>query len=157
MAQKLDLKKTLKEFYQPPVGKFVSVDMPELQFIMVDGAGDPNTVPAYRKALEALYSVSYAMKFASKNSLHLDYVVPPLEGLWWADDPADFVARNKDRWKWTIMIMVPNFVTREMFQAAKEKAVQKLGALPESLRFLGLCEGQCMQTMHIGSYDEEGP
>ena len=157
MVQKLDFKKTLKEFYQPPVGRFVHVDLPELQFVMVDGAGDPNTVQAYRDALEGLYSVSYAMKFASKNALDRDYVVPPLEGLWWADDPADFVARNKGAWKWTMMIMVPDFVTGEMFEAAREKAVQKVGTLPKTLRFEAFREGHCLQTMHIGSYDEEGP
>ena len=157
MASKLDFKKVLKEFYQPPVGKFVNVDLPEMQFVMVDGAGDPNTVQAYQDALQSLYSVSYAMKFASKNTLNRDYVVPPLEGLWWADDPADFVARNKDAWKWTMMIMVPDFVTEKVFEAARKKAGQKLGGLPQTLRLESFCEGACLQTMHIGSYDQEGP
>ena len=157
MAEKLDYKKTLKAFFQPPVGAFVEVDLPEMRFVMVDGTGDPNTAAAYRAAVEWLYSVSYAMKFSSKNELDRDYVVPPLEGLWWADDPADFVLRNKERWNWTMMIMVPDFVTQEMFSAAREKAEQKLGTAPETARLTSYREGRCLQTMHIGSYDDEGP
>ncbi len=157
MSEKLDFKKELKQFYQPPPNEFVEIEMPELRFVMIDGEGDPNTVEAYPRALEWLYSTSYAMKFSSKNILKRDYVVPPLEGLWWADDPADFVARNKDAWKWTMMIMVPDFITEEMYGAAVEKTMEKLGTAPSSLRLRSLCEGLCLQTMHIGSYDDEGP
>lgn len=157
MAKKLDFKNKLKVFFQPPVGKFVDVNLPEMRFVMVDGTGNPNTTAAYREALEWLYSVSYAMKFASKEELNRDYVVPPLEGLWWADNPADFVLRNKDAWNWTMMIMVPDFVTQEMFATASEKTAQKLSAPPRTFRFSVLREGRCLQTMHIGSYDEEGP
>lgn len=157
MAKKLDYKNEMKAFFQPPVGRFVDVELPEMRFVMVDGAGNPNTTAAYREALEWLYSVSYAMKFASKGKLDRDYVVPPLEGLWWADNPADFVLRNKDGWNWTMLIMVPDFVTQEMFAAASEKTAQKLGTPPRTFRFALLREGRCLQTMHIGSYDDEGP
>ncbi len=157
MAKKLDYKKEMKTFFQPPVGRFVDVDLPEMRFVMVDGAGNPNTAVLYRAALEWLYSVSYAMKFASKDKLDRDYVVPPLEGLWWAVDPADFVRRNKEAWNWTMLIMVPDFVTEEMFTAAREKTEKKLGVPPRTLRFASLREGRCLQTMHIGSYDNEGP
>ncbi|MFV0382671.1 MAG: GyrI-like domain-containing protein [Paracoccus sp. (in: a-proteobacteria)] len=157
MPEKLDFKKILKPMFRPPVGEFVEIELPEMRFIMVDGAGDPNTAAAYRAGLEWLYSVSYAMKFAAKNTLGRDYVVPPLEGLWWADDPADFVRRNKDAWYWTMMIMVPDFVTEEMFVAAREKTMPKLGAVPDSFRLASMHEGRCLQTMHIGSYDTEGP
>ncbi|NNE52119.1 MAG: hypothetical protein HKN30_06920 [Sulfitobacter sp.] len=157
MSAKLDFKKELKQLYQPPSTKFVDIEVPELTFVMVDGEGDPNTADAYPKALEWLYSTSYAMKFSSKNSLDLDYVVPPLEGLWWADNPADFVARNKAAWKWTMMIMVPEFVTDDMYATATEKAMAKLGTPPSTLRLESFCEGLCLQTMHIGSYDDEGP
>lgn len=157
MSAKLDFKKEMKQFYQAPPAEFVEVEVPELRFVMVDGEGDPNTAEAYGRALECLYATSYAMKFASKNTLKRDYVVPPLEGLWWADDPADFVTRNKAAWKWTMMIMVPDFVTQDIYGAATEKAQAKLGALPESFRLETLCEGLCLQTMHIGSYDDEGP
>ncbi len=157
MAKKLDYKKEFKSLFQPPVGHFVEVDVPEMRFVMVDGQGDPNKAAAYRKALEWLYSVSYSMKFSSKSELERDYVVPPLEGLWWADDPADFILRNKDLWNWTMMILVPDFITEEMFAAAQNKAAQRLGTLPTTARFAPFNEGRCLQTMHIGSYDDEGP
>ncbi len=157
MPAKLDFKKELKQFYQPPSTEFVEVELPEFRYVMVDGAGDPNTDAAYQRALEWLYSTSYAMKFASKVSLDRDYVVPPLEGLWWADDPADFVTRNKAAWKWTMMIMVPDFIPDEVYAAAKDKAMAKLGEPPSSFRLEMLREGRCLQRLHIGSYDEEGP
>ncbi|PJE35848.1 hypothetical protein CVM52_15085 [Pseudooceanicola lipolyticus] len=157
VAKKIDFKKERKTLFQPPVGDFVEVDVPAMRFVMVDGNGDPNTVTSYREALEWLYTVSYAMKFAAKNEFDRDYVVPPLEGLWWAEDPADFILRNKDRWSWTMMILVPDFVTEEMFCTARDKAAQKLGSAPKTSRLASLAEGRCLQTMHIGSYDDEGP
>lgn len=157
MIEKTDLKKSMKPFFQPPADRFVEVDLPEMRFVMVDGAGDPNTVAAYKRAVEWLYSTSYAMKFLAKETLKRDYVVPPLEGLWWADDPKDFAKRNKDAWLWTMMIMIPEFVPSQMFAAAREKASKKLGEPPKTLRVASLHEGLCLQTMHIGSYDEEAP
>ncbi len=157
MAKKLDYKRELKALFQPPVGHFVEVDVPEMRFVMVDGEGDPNTAPAYRQALEWLYSVSYAMKFSSKSELDRDYVVPPLEGLWWAEDPADFILRNKERWSWTMMILVPDFTTEDVYSAAREKVARKLSTPPKTSRLASLNEGRCLQTMHIGSYDDEGP
>lgn len=154
--EKIDFKKTLKALYSAPAGKFVAVDVPPMQFVKVDGAGDPNCVPDYGEALGWLYSTSYAMKFASK-ALGRDYVVPPLEGLWWADDPAAFAARHKDQWQWSMMILVPDFVSAEMFEEARRKAAAKLGKAPVSLRLERLVEGPSLQTLHIGSYDAEGP
>src|SRR5687767_8715021 len=104
---KVDLKKSLKALFTAPVAEFVPVDVPELQFIKVDGQGDPNQAPAYRSALEWLYSVAYAAKFGAKAKLRRDFVVPPLEGLWHADDPSSFVERRKSEWHWTMMIMLP--------------------------------------------------
>ncbi len=154
---KIDFKKALKTLYDAPKGRFAKVDVPMLRYVMVDGEGDPNTAPAYKAAIEWLYPVSYAMKFASKRELGKDYVVPPLEGLWWADDPADFVARRKDRWRWTMMIMVPDFVGPDLYEAALVKARTKLGEPPDTLRLESLTEGLSLQTLHIGSYDDEGP
>ena len=153
---KIDFKKTLTALYTAPADRFVALDVPSLTFVKVDGAGDPNTAPAYKQAIEWLYPVSYALKFAAKG-IGKDYVVPPLEGLWWADDPADFVARRKDRWRWTMMIMVPNFIERPFFQAAVEKTKKKLGDAPPSLRLEPLAEGRALQILHVGSYDDEGP
>ncbi len=153
---KTDFRKTLTALYTAPAGRFVEIDVPPLGFVKIDGAGDPNTVPAYRQAIEWLYPVSYAMKFAAK-AIGRDYVVPPLEGLWWADDPADFVARRKERWRWTMMIMAPDFIERATFEAAVDKTKKKLGDAPSSLRLEALVEGKSLQTLHVGSYDDEGP
>lgn len=155
--EKIDFRKALKPLYSPPAGEFALVDVPPMQFVKVDGEGDPNTAPAYRSALEWLYGVSYAMKFAAKAALGRDYVVPPLEGLWWADDPKSFITREKDRWRWTMMIMVPDFVTRNIFENAVTRTGGKLGRPPQSLRLEPYSEGRSFQTLHLGSYDEEGP
>ena len=155
--EKIDFKKSFPGLYKPPVDRFVSVDVPMMQFVKVDGRGDPNKAPAYKQAIEWLYSVSYATKFAAKAAKGKDYVVPPLEGLWWADNPADFVARRKERWRWTMMIMAPDFIDMMLFDAAVEKAVKKLGAAPGSLRLERLEEGAVLQILHVGSYDDEGP
>lgn len=155
--QKIDFKKSLKPLYTPPAGTFVPVEVPQMQFVKVDGEGDPNVVGAYRFAVEWLYSVSYAMKFAAKVALGKDYVVPPLEGLWWADDPKAFISRDKDQWRWTMMIMVPDFVTRDLFDKAVAKTSAKFGQPPRSLRLESYDEGLSLQTLHVGSYDDEGP
>jgi len=156
--QKIDFKKTLRALFNPPQDRFVEIDVPQLRFVKVDGAGDPNVVPAYQTAVQWLYSTSYAMKFACKQTLGQDYVVPPLEGLWWADDPQAFAARQKDLWHWTMMIMVPDFVAPVMFEEAVTKASEKFDAQPPpSLRFEEYAEGKSLQTLHRGSYDDEGP
>lgn len=155
--EKIDFKKSLKPLYNPPVDTFVPVEVPKMQFVKVDGKGDPNTASTYRSALEWLYGVSYAMKFAGKAALGKDYVVPPLEGLWWADDPKDFIARRKDRWSWTMMIMAPDFIIRKMFESAVERTGKKLGKAPKSLRLESYDEGLSLQILHLGSYDDEGP
>jgi hypothetical protein len=156
--EKFDIKKVCKTLYGAPIGEFAVIDVSPLDYFMGDGAGDPNTASEYKAAVEALYAVSYTLKFMSKAALRRDYVVPPLEGLWWSDDMADFVARRKDRWRWTMMIAVPDFIEAAMAREAIVKAIQKkqLPALP-GLRFERLQEGQAVQTLHIGAYDDEGP
>lgn len=155
---KVDFKKELKELYSPPK-KFVIVDVPEMQFLMVDGHGDPNVAQEYQDALEALYAVAYKIKFMSKVQLGKDYVVPPLEGLWWAEDMETFTSnRDKSQWDWTMMIMTPEWIDGEMFTGALE-AVRK-GKNPsalEKVRIESYQEGLSVQIMHTGSYDEEGP
>lgn len=155
---KTDFKKTL-DSYQAKHGEFRTLEVPVMQYLMVDGHGDPNSVSEYKDALETLYPVAYALKFASKNDLDQDYVVPPLEGLWWAEDMNTFTsARDKSQWDWTMMIMTPDWITYDMFEAAIEKVKAK-GA-PRSIdkvRLAALDEGTCVQTLHIGSYDDETP
>ncbi|GLI93928.1 GyrI-like domain-containing protein [Methylocystis echinoides] len=154
---KIDFKKIHPELYRPSAKDFALIDVPAMQFVMVDGLGNPNSAPSYARAIEWLFSVSYAMKFAARASLKTDYVVPPLEGLWWADDPADFAARRKERWRWTMMVMAPDFLTRAMFKAAMEKTEKKRGAPPKSLRIEEYAEGRAFQILHIGGYDDEDP
>ena len=131
---KLDRRKLHKALFAPPAGLFVLVEVPVFQFVKVDGRGDPNTAAAYREAVEWLYSVSYGMKFAAKSDGH-DYVVPPLQGLWWADDLSVFTTGDRDAWRWTMMIMAPDFVDGRHYEAGLAKAAKKLsGASDAALR-----------------------
>jgi len=155
--EKIDFKKTMKALFQPPAGKFSLVEVPRMRFLKVDGKGDPNTAPDYARAVEWLYSVSYPVKFASKKDLGKDYTVPPLEGLWWAEDMSAFVAGDRSNWLWTMMIMQPDWITQEMIDAGIAKAAGKLGDPPASLRLEDYDEGLSVQIMHIGPYSAEAP
>lgn len=149
MTDKVDVKKSL-DSYRARQGEFRLVEVPDLQYLMVDGHGDPNSSPDFARAVEALYPAAYTLKFASKRDLGRDYVVPPLEGLWWADDMASFTAaRDKSRWDWTLMILVPDWLDGELVGAAIEKA----GAA--DVRLGTLSEGLCVQTLHVGAFDDE--
>jgi len=117
--EKIDIKKELKHLYQPSAKEVVQVDVPPMNYLMIDGDGDPNNSQAFSDAVEALFAVSYAVKFMIKKSpLALDYGVMPLEGLWWVDDMSKFSIEDKSNWKWTLMIMQPDFVTKEMIDSA---------------------------------------
>ncbi len=154
---KVDFKKTLKHLYIPPK-KFVTVEVPAMQFLMVDGHGDPNTSQEYIDAIEALYGVAYKMKFISKKILEKDYIVPPLEGLWWAEDMQTFMTREKSAWDWTMMIMTPDWISNEIFSDAVEQVRKsKNPSALEKVRLERYHEGLSVQIMHIGSYDGEGP
>ncbi|MEV5002185.1 GyrI-like domain-containing protein [Nocardioides sp. LML1-1-1.1] len=126
---------------------------------MVDGQGDPNTAPEYADALAALYPVAYTLKFASKRELDRDYVVPPLEALWWSDDMATFTtARDKSRWSWTAMLMVPDWVPAAAYDEALAQVARKgAPAALDEVRRETLHEGRCVQTLHVGPYDDEAP
>jgi len=155
---KVDFKKEYKGLFSPP-REFVFLEVPEMQFLMVDGHGDPNVAQEYQEAVEALYAVAYKIKFASKKQLGRDYVVPPLEGLWWAEDMGAFTtARDKSKWDWTMMIMTPEWISQEMYADAVEQVRQgKHPAALEKVRLERYNEGLSVQIMHIGSYDDEGP
>lgn len=155
MTAKIDFKRDL-DCYKAKRDTPQIVQVPDLQYLMLDGHGDPNT-PAFAEATATLYPVAYKLKFASKMNLDRDYVVMPLEGLWWADDMESFTtARDKKRWDWTLMIMSPDWITEDMFT----EAVEQVGAKDrptrlDDLRLETLAEGLCVQTLHIGSYDDE--
>lgn len=156
LMDKIDYKKTL-DCYQAKHKKFRIVDVPQLQYLMVDGHGDPNTSQAFSDAISAVYPVAYKLKFASKLEPGKDYTVLPLEGLWWSDNMETFTsARDKSQWDWTLMIMQPAWITQEMFKAAVQKVAEKdPKACLARVRLEALDEGQCVQTLHIGSYDDE--
>ncbi len=156
---KVDLKKEVKHLYNPSSKEVLIVDVPKMSFLMIDGVGNPNTAQEYKDAVEALYAVSYALKFiVKKGESGIDYGVMPLEGLWWADDMSQFSVDNKDIWKWTSMIMQPEYVTKGIFDRAIEQ-VKKKKQLPalSKLRFESYHEGLAVQTMHLGPYSAEGP
>lgn len=155
---KIDLKRELKALYKPSAKEVVEVDVPAFDFLMVDGEGDPNKAASYKEAVEALYSVSYTVKFALKRDKALDYVVMPLEGLWWADDLASFNRDERDRWKWTMMIRQPPEASVPLVQSAIAR-VQARKGLPalRRIRLERFEEGRSAQTMHIGPFSDEGP
>ena len=154
---KLDYKKDLKHLYFPPQGKFTVVDVPSMNFLMIDGHGDPNHSLQYQQVVEALYSLSYSLKFALKPQ-GVEYSVAPLEGLWWMEDMREFSMLTKDRWDWRMMIMQPQPVTAELV-ARMTAEVQRKKDLPalEGLRFEAYEEGLAMQVMYLGAYADEGP
>lgn len=156
VATKLDLKKELKAFYNPSAKAPGLVEVPPINFIMVDGEGSPAS-EAYANAVGALYAVAYTLKFALKaKGKTPDFGVMPLEGLWWSDDMDDFVNGRKDRWKWTAMIAMPDFVTTADVDDAKTAAAKKKD-LPsvDQLRFERFHEGPAAQIMYFGPYSDE--
>jgi hypothetical protein len=157
-VDKIDLKGELKTLYRPSAKVVVEVDVPAFNFLMVDGNGNPNISEKYKEAVEALYSVSYTIKFALKREKALDYVVMPLEGLWWADDLTSFNRDEKDNWKWTMMIMQPPEASKQMVQSAITSVQDKKRLLGlKGIRFEQFKEGRCAQIMHIGPFSAEGP
>lgn len=157
--EKIDLKKKLKHLYQPSDKEVVQVDVPTMNYLMVDGEGDPNTSEAYADAVETLFAVSYSVKFmVKKGASAIDFGVMPLEGLWWTDDVSKFSRKDKSNWKWTMMIMQPDFVTKEMVDNAIAEVRKKknLDAISK-VRFEALSEGKCAQILYVGPFTEEGP
>jgi hypothetical protein len=157
-----DLVKLHRSLYSPSAKHPAIVEVPGLAFLMVDGRGDPNASEAYDQALEALYSVAYTLKFSLKKAdPERDFKVAPLEGLWWGDAAAPSMAelqRERDAWNWTMMIAVPDEVTKGEVAAAADAAARRR-ELPaaELLRLQRLEEGLAAQIMHLGPYAEEAP
>jgi len=157
--EKLDLKKKWKQLYQPAAGAIAAVDVPPLNYLMVVGHGDPNTEPAFAQAAEALYALSYTLKFSLKKSpSSIDYGVMPLEGLWWADDPKVFFEVDKSKWKWTAMILQPDFISNAQVEAAFDEVRKKKNpAALDLVRLETLEEGPSVQTLYVGPFAEEAP
>ncbi len=158
--EKLDYKKQYKDLYLPKESP-AQVLIPQMNFIMVDGKGNPNKEGGeYQQAVELLYALSYTIKMSNKNNCapdgYFEYVVPPLEGLWWLNDEADADFTQKDKYCWTSMIRQPEFVTKDVFQWACKEVEKKKPLLDVSKARLQVFEeGLCIQAMHIGPYHEE--
>ena len=157
--KKIDFKKELKHLYKPSVKSVGRVTVPGMNFLMIDGQGDPNTSQEFQDAVEALYSVSYALKFmVKKGDMGIDYGVMPLEGLWWSDDMSTFSVDCKEAWKWTLMIMQPEFISQAMVEGAiKQVRAKKNPVSLSQLRFALFEEGEAAQIIHVGPFSEEGP
>jgi hypothetical protein len=152
----IDHVKESGELYKLNKKEIVLLELPPMQFLMIDGEKDPNQNPEYSDAVGALYSVAYKLKFmVKKGPLAIDYKVMPLEGLWWAENMAAFTLENRLNWKWTMMIMQPDFITHAMFSEALENARSKKDNKKlEQVRFESFSEGLCMQVFHQGPYGE---
>ena len=162
--EKYDVKREHRDLYAPSAKEFEIVDVPPMRYLAVDGQGDPNTATRYRDAVEALFGVAYAVKSASKRMLGRDFVVAPLEGLWWAEDQGAFVARDKGAWSWTLLIAQPDWIDEHAVAAAVDavrakgtKAGGRENPALDELRLEHLHEGPSVQILHVGSYDDEAP
>lgn len=155
---KIDFKKELSHLYNPSSKAVAVVEVPPLNFLMVDGQGDPNTSAAYKEVVEALFSLAYALKFMIKKELGVDYAVMPLEGLWWVEDMSRFSVDDKSAWQWTAMIMQPEYIVADLVEAARHQVAGKkrLPALPR-LRLETFHEGRAAQLLHFGPYTAEAP
>ena len=157
--EKIDLWVEHKELFSPKAGKPELVRVPPFAYLMVDGTGDPNTAPAFRAAISALYTLAYTLKFGLKKRKGLDFRVLPSSGRYHAEDPAVFLEGRKDEWKWTMMIPLPSVVTAADVNAARREAQEKKNASPALplVRREVLREGLCAQVLHLGPYSAEGP
>ncbi|HSD85154.1 MAG TPA: GyrI-like domain-containing protein [Anaerolineae bacterium] len=158
----IDLRTQFKHLYQPSAKKFSSVDVPPMNFLMIDGTGNPNTSQDFKDAMEALYGLSYTLKFGVKLGKYgkrkYDYPVMALEGLWWMDDMREFSVERKDEWKWTVMIMQPDIITPDLVELARADLIKKKHpAAAPKIRFECYAEGPSAQIMYIGPFADEGP
>ena len=154
-----DFKKEYKEFYVPPKRPGI-VTVPPMNYLAVRGHGDPNAEGgAYKRAIELLYGVAYAIKMSKKGTHRIDgyfdFVVPPLEGFWWQQDPHDVDYAHKEDFDWISLIRLPGFATAQEVEWAKAEAASKKGGDFSEVEFLPYDEGLCVQCMHVGPYDDE--
>lgn len=156
--EKYDLKVARKDLYAPSAKDFSIVDVPDMTYLAIDGSGGPDPSGEFGAAFEALYPLAYAVKFGSRATHGRDFVIPPLEGLWWADDMTAFVRSDKASWRWTLLIALPDWITADDVESARAIARKKkdLAAL-DAISLRTLREGRCVQILHVGSFEDEGP
>lgn len=160
MSEKIDLKKTWKHLYQPSAKAPAIIEVPTANYLMIDGKGNPNKAPRFKAAIETLYPLSYDLKFTIRKNTGIDYAVMPLEGQYWGTPAGQhqFSEDEKEKWFWTLMILQPEWVTRDLFERQREVvAKKKKPPLIEEIRFEAFEEGTVTQILHIGSFDSEGP
>ncbi|TFH27170.1 MAG: hypothetical protein E4G98_06385 [Promethearchaeota archaeon] len=159
-VKKFDFKREFPELYKPSPKSITIVDVPVMKFLMIDRKGDPNSSVDYKQAVECLFALSYTlkMKVIKKETPEMDYIVPPLEGLWFMDDMEKWSIENKEDWLWTMMIRIPDFVSKKQLDLAFQITQESKNpvALPK-LYISNYHEGTCVQLMHFGSYNSEGP
>lgn len=157
MAKK-DLSKELQALYFPSAKEPAIVNVPPMQFAMIDGVGDPNTSKDFQEAIGALYGIAYTAKFAAKKAGIRNVLVMPLEALWWAEGAGDFPLADKGKWHWTAMLMEPADVTRQLFDDSVRQLREKKNPPGLSkVRLDRFHEGPSVQILYIGPYTEEGP
>ena len=156
MAGKIDIKKQHKQLFAPK-GEPHLVDVPKFRYLMIDGEGAPEGT-VFQDAIAALYSTAYTTKFALKKAGREDFVVPPLEALWWADDESAFEGNRRDEWQWTLMVILPDHVSDEDIRGtlAELETKGKLTEVHERMRTEVLEEGQSVQCLYVGPYDSMG-
>jgi len=159
MANVLDYKKEYKDLYSPK-NEPMQIDIPEITFVAIEGKGNPNDKDGeYQKALEIIYGMQYIIKMSKKGDYtpngYFDYVVPPLEGLWWSDQDENFPLKDKSKFCWISMIRLPEYVTKDVFEWACIEVKKKKKIDTKKVKYLKIKEGLCVQMMHIGSYDDE--
>ena len=157
--EKIDLKKELKALYNPTAKEVTLIDVPKMNFLMIDGQGAPES-EQFMQAMQAMYPIAYTIKFDKKKAGGPDFTVMALEALWWAEDMAVFMPETADRnkWQWTVMMLQPDFVTRKDFDAAVAATKKKKdNPALNHVQFESFAEGKSAQIMHIGPYAAEGP
>lgn len=157
--KKIDFKKEFKHLYNPSSKEVNLADVPAMNFLMIDGRGDPNNSKEFQDAVQALYGVTFTVKFALKKAkLGPEYTVPPLEGLWWMADSRPFDMQDKKSMQWTLMIMQPSHITKtHVADTIKKLSEKKLNEALSKIRLELFHEGLSAQIMHIGPYSAEGP
>lgn len=152
-----DVKKALPALYAPRGTAVALVEVPELRFLVVDGHGDPDVVPAYPQAVQALFTLSYGVRAVARSALGRVHTVGPLEGWWSAEDPRAFVTGDKDAWDWTLGVVQPPWVTAEVVDEATRHARRRRLPALDRVRLTSSTEGTCLQVLHVGPYEAEGP
>ena len=154
-----DFKKEYKEYYKPKNNPEI-INIPQFNFIAVRGKGNPNEENGmYQQAISALYAVAYTLKMSYKTDYKIEgfyeYVVPPLEGFWWQEDEKNIDYLHKEKFRWISVIRLPDFISKNDFDWAVEKASTKKKIDCTKVEFFTFEEGLCVQMMHYGSFDEE--